>query len=347
MRKALVTGGTGFVGGHVALALLDAGWAVRVLARDPSRSAGGLLNGRTVEMRRGDLGSEEGLEEAARGVDAIVHAAGILKARSLEDYREVNVRGTERLVAAAARSAPGARFVLVSSQAAAGPSRGGRPVTESDPPAPISWYGLSKREGEEAVSRLWPGPWTILRPAVVYGPGDRGLLAYFRMAATGIVPVPAGATRIQLISAARAALGISRAAAGGALDGRAGFLCDAHPVTVRELASRIAAHSGRKARLVAVPSTVVRLLGAAETVAERLSGRSRPFNADKAREILAGDWLCDGRPVETALGLPPPKPLDEGLRALWAWYRRAGWLGDGAFSGSAGGRSGGPPSRTL
>ena len=75
--------------------------------------------------------------------------------------------------------------MLVSSQAAAGPARDGRPVTESDPALPVSWYGLSKREGEEAVARLWKGPWTILRPGVVFGPGDRGLLAYFRMAARG------------------------------------------------------------------------------------------------------------------------------------------------------------------
>jgi nucleoside-diphosphate-sugar epimerase len=347
MPKALVTGGTGFVGGHVALALLNDGWSVRVLARDPARSAGGLLDPRRVEMRRGDLGGDGGagapdaLEDAARGVDAIVHAAGVLKARSLEDYREVNLRGTERLLRAAARSAPGARFVLVSSQAAAGPARGGRPVTEADPAAPVSWYGLSKREGEEAVARLWPGPWAALRPGVVYGPGDRGLLAYFRMAASGVVPVPAGRSRVQLIAVERAALALARAARGG-LDGRIGFLCDPVPVTVRELASRIAALSGRHARLVAVPDVVVRLLGAAETVAERLTGRSRPFNADKAREILAGDWLCDGTPVDDSLRLPPPRPLDAGLRALWAWYRRAGWLRNGdPESGSAGAPGGG------
>ena len=329
MPKALVTGGTGFVGGHVARALLNEGWSVRVLARDPSRSVGGLLDGSGAEIYRGDLASDEGLGEAAAGVDAIIHAAGILKARSLEDYREVNLRGTERLLRAASGSAAGARFVLVSSQAAAGPARDGRPVSESDPALPVSWYGLSKREGEEAVARLWKGPWTILRPGVVFGPGDRGLLAYFRMAASGFVPVPAGRTRVQLIAVERAALAIARAAQpahGGKLAGRVGFLCDPQPVTVRELATRIAALSGRASRLVSVPNLVVRLLGAAETVTEALTGRSRPFNADKAREILAGDWLCDGGPVDAALALPAPRPLDEGLRALWAWYRRAGWV---------------------
>jgi len=340
MPKALVTGGTGFVGGHVVHALLNDGWSVRVLARDPSKSKGSLIDGSGADLVRGDLSSDDGLEEAARGVDAVVHAAGILKARSLEDYREVNRRGTERLLRAAARSSPRARFVLVSSQAAAGPARLGHPVTEADPPAPVSWYGLSKREGEEAVARLWPGEWTVLRPGVVYGPGDRGLLQYFRMAASGVVPVPAGGTRIQLIAVERAARGIARAATRGGLPGRTGFLCDPAPVTVRELAEKIAALSGRAARLVRVPDLVVRLLGAAETAAEKITGRSRPFNADKAREILAGDWLCDGGPVERDLELPAPRPLEDGLRALWAWYRRAGWVPSGGPDGAGRAASG-------
>jgi hypothetical protein len=98
-------------------------------------------------------------------------------------------------------------------------------------------------------------------------------------------------------------------------------------VTVRELAEKIAGGSGRPARLVRVPDVVVRLLGLLDTLAERITGKSRPFNADKAREILAGDWTCDGRLVDEALGLPAPRPLDDALRALWGWYRRAGWIG--------------------
>jgi nucleoside-diphosphate-sugar epimerase len=199
----------------------------------------------------------------------------------------------------------------------------------------VSWYGVSKREGEEAVARLWPGPWTVLRPGVVFGPGDSGLLAYFRMAATGFVPVPAGRSRVQIIGAERAALALARAAKTPELDGRVGFLCDPAPVTVREFAERIAAASGGPARLVRVPDVVVRLLGALDTIAELLTRRSRPFNADKAREILAGDWTCDGRPVETALALPPPRPLDEALRALWGWYRRAGWVTGRGAGGTA------------
>jgi nucleoside-diphosphate-sugar epimerase len=326
MPIAFVTGGTGFVGGHVARALIGDGWTVRLLARDVTRARGGLLEGLEVDVVRGDL-SEGGIPASAlSGVDAVVHVAGLTKARTLEDYREVNLRGTERLLREAARSAPNAAFLLVSSQAAAGPAVQGRPVRDLDPARPISWYGRSKREAEESVARMWTGPWVVLRPGVVYGPGDHGLFDYFRMAARGWVPVPAGRTRIQILGVDQAALAIARAVTRPSLFGTTSFLCDPEPISVGGLARIIAGLPERPARMVEVPNFVVRGLGIFETARETVTRRSRPFNADKAREILAGDWLCDSAPGRLALGLPDPVPLQNGLKATWDWYRGAGWL---------------------
>jgi len=326
MRTAFLTGGTGFVGAHVARALAREGWSVRLLARDPRRVEPSLISGQPIEVVVGGLDDRPALSQAVAGAGAIVHVAGLTKARTLSEYRDVNVGGTERLLEAARDVAPGARFVLVSSQAAAGPSIGGQPVRHADPARPVSWYGVSKREGEQAVERLWKGPWTVLRPGVVYGPGDRGLFVYFKLASSGWLPVPAGKSRIQLIGAERAAGGIARAAAAPQLAGQIRFLCDPDAVSLGQLASAIAVASGRRGRLIRVPDLVVRALGGAETLVERVTRQSRPFNADKARELLAGDWLCDAGPVDRELDLPPPVPLSEGLAATWAWYRGAGWL---------------------
>lgn len=326
MRTAFLTGGTGFVGGHVARALVGEGWSVRLLARDPRRATGPLLAGLPLDVVPGSLENDAAIAAALSGVDAIVHVAGLTKARRLEDYREVNARGTERLVAAGRRVAPEAHFVLISSQAAAGPASGGRPVRDEDPARPISWYGQSKHEAEKVVADGWPGPWTVLRPVVVYGPGDTGLFTYFQMAASGWIPVPAASTRIQIVGVERAATAIVRTLGASPLFGRVRFLSDPEPVTLRQLAETVADHSGRRGRLIHVPDGVVRILGAAETALETLTRRSRPFNADKAREILAGDWLCDATPLAETLQLPAPVPISEGIRAAWAWYRGAGWL---------------------
>ncbi len=326
MPIAFLTGGTGFVGGHVTRAMTERGWTVRLLSRGQGRTTEGLLRGLSVEEVPGELSRPEGFGSAIAGVDAIVHVAGLVKARSLEDYREVNVRGTERLLRAAAKAAPDALFLLVSSQAAAGPAIGGRPVCDADPPRPVSWYGLSKREAEVAVAALWKGPWIVVRPGVVYGPGDRALLTYFRMAAAGWLPVPAGRSRFQILGVDQASLAIALAASRRDLAGRTGFLCDPEPIRIRALARLIASIAPRGVRLAPVPGPVVRLLGMGGTAVERFTGRSGPFNTDKAREILSGDWLCDAEPMRRALSLPDPVPLEQGLRATWDWYRSAGWI---------------------
>ena len=323
-RRALLTGATGFVGGHVARALCDEGWSVHALVRsDPSRSP--LLAGLPLEFVRGDLSSASDLDGAVRGRDAVVHVAGLVKARTLDDYREINVRSTERLAAAAARVAPSAVFVLVSSQAAAGPARNGRPVAASDPSRPVSWYGASKLEGEQAVRRTFPGAAIVLRPGVVYGPADTGLLTFFRMAARGLVAVPGGSRRIQIVEAGRVARAIARAAGRADLGGRTAYVCDPDPIASRRLAGEIARLPPSPARLFPVPDLAVRMAGAAETLREAITKRSRPFNADKARELLAGEWLCEAG-LEKELDLPSPAPLAQGLRAAWDWYREHGWL---------------------
>ncbi len=281
-----------------------------------------------IEVVAGDLSerSHDLLRGALRGCDAIVHVAGLVKARSLEDYREVNVAGTQRLLAAGKDSACEAPFLLVSSQAAAGPASDGRPVTEDDSPRPVSWYGLSKLEAEEALAREWRGPWLVLRPGVVFGPGDRGLLRLFSAASRGWVPAPAASRRIQIIHSSRAALGIARAAGRSDLSGTRGFLCDPDPIKVSDLATAIALLPARRARVVPVPDFLVRLAGAVETLREAITGRSRAFNADKAREILAGDWLCEPTMMQRHLDLPPPSPLVDTLRETWNWYRQHRWL---------------------
>jgi nucleoside-diphosphate-sugar epimerase len=325
MPTCLLTGATGFLGAHLARTFLAEGWTVRALARGPKERQAELVRG-GLSVVSGDLSDRTDFAAAARGVDAIVHAAGVTKARTLDEYREANSRGTERLVRGARQSAPGALFVLVSSQAAAGPARDGRPVSEGDAPRPVSWYGLSKLEGEESVRRDWPGAWIVVRPSVIYGPGDRALLTLFRAAARGFLPVPSGASRIQVIGVERAADAIARAAKRPDLSGRRGFLCDPRPVSIRELAQAIAELFDRRPRLVPVARPLVLLAGRAETVLEALTRRSRAFNADKAREILAGDWICDGAPFARDLGLPEPSSLEDGLSATWRWYRQNHWL---------------------
>jgi nucleoside-diphosphate-sugar epimerase len=264
--------------------------------------------------------------QSIEGADAVVHAAGLTKARTLPEYLAANARGTEALARSSWEAAPGATFVLVSSQSAAGPSRGGSAVTEFDPPHPVSWYGISKLEGEHALLRHWKGAWSIVRPSVVYGAGDSSLLQLFATVARGWAPVLAGGRRrIQLIWAHDLARVLFAAATRPALAGRRGFAAGP-PVTMRELVAFVASLRRPPARLFPVPAFAIRAAGRIETLREMVTRRARPFNRDKAREILQPDWICDPEPYLRDAGVDELRPWREGLVETLGWYQREGWL---------------------
>ena len=177
----LVTGGTGFIGSHLLDKLSALGEPARCLLRRkarPRRLPAG------IEAAYGDLIGGEGVEEAVRGADTVIHLAGVTKALAARDYYAGNVRATETLLRALAGRA--IRLVHVSTLAAIGPSRDGTPVDEDAQPRPLTHYGKSKLEAERMVRALAPDA-VIVRPPVVYGPRDTDVFQLLRSISKGWV----------------------------------------------------------------------------------------------------------------------------------------------------------------
>ncbi len=149
--RVLLTGGSGFVGSYVAEQLAALGHTVRALVR-PRSDSKLLKTLNNVEFAPGAIEDRPSLDAAVRGVDAVVHVAGLVKARRPEEFFQVNAEGTKNLLAAAEAHAPGLRrFVYVSSLAAVGPSPDGKPVPDEASPRPVTHYGRSKLAAEQAV----------------------------------------------------------------------------------------------------------------------------------------------------------------------------------------------------
>jgi nucleoside-diphosphate-sugar epimerase len=152
VARIAITGGTGFVGIHTSRALAAAGHELRLLARGTRsgpRPAG-------AEWVRADVISSDGLAEALRGCDAVVHLVAIIREKGRQTFTRVNAQGTANVARAAADAGVG-HLVHISAIGVE--------------PDPRYAYLASKWEGEQAVSG-GTVPFTVLRPSLVFGPGD-------------------------------------------------------------------------------------------------------------------------------------------------------------------------------
>jgi nucleoside-diphosphate-sugar epimerase len=325
-QRVLLTGATGFVGSHVAEAFERAGWQVRALARTPERARQVLPL--TAEIAAGSLEDEHALRVAVRDVDVVVHLAALTHARTEREYHAVNVDGTERLLRAVLEAAPRPRrFVYLSSLAAAGPAIDGRGVRTDDTPRPLTAYGRSKLAGEGVCLRARDEiEMVILRAPAVYGPRDTDLFHFFRLARTGLMPVPTGPARpLQMVHVSDLARALVHAAE-RAGEGGVYHIAEQRAYTWEEVGQLVGAAVNHSVRPLRVPASLIRGLAAMSELAAAAVGRSSIFNRDKARELLAPGWLCETEAARLELKFEAGIPLPDGLRTTAQWYRDQGWL---------------------
>ena len=301
MRLA-VTGGTGFVGSRLLDEAAATGHEIRALARRPQPGRP------SVEWIQGSLGDRDSLAELVRGVDAVVHVAGVINASDSAGFAAGNIDGTLAMLAAAT-AAGVTRFVHVSSLAAREPK--------------LSVYGESKRKAEELVQSSGLD-WAIVRPPAVYGPGDRETLELFRMAAKGIVLMPPKG-RISLLHAddlARLLLALSDPAAPRHLlveadDGRPGGWSH------KEFAAALATAVGRRGLSLSVPRPLLDFGAWCDRLVRRDGAK---LTADRVSYFCHPDWVAspDRRPP-TELW-KPEIGTHVGLADTARWYREQEWL---------------------
>lgn len=312
--RVLLTGASGFVGSHLAEALLRAGHDLRVSARDSSRLDA--LQGLAFETVRLDLNDPREADAACRDAEAVVHAAGVTRARAAGTFFRVNTEGTLALARAALRQGA-RRFVFVSSLEARGPDQLGRP----DSP-----YGESKRAAEEGLRALGGAlECVVLRPAGVYGPRDKDLLPLFKLARLGVLPKAASGHPLQPVFVTDVAQAVLRA-----LEQPAGFgpfaLAEAHSYRWNEVRTFMCHAVGRPVRLLTLPDELY--LGAGWLL-ERLAGLTRQtplLDARRGRSLSIYSYTCDPGPAAAQLGWQAQVPLPEGLIRSAEWYQQHGWL---------------------
>jgi nucleoside-diphosphate-sugar epimerase len=326
-RRVLVTGGTGFVGSHLAERLLRNGYSVTCLVRDFKNLR--WLKGMDVQVLQGDCTQLESLAAIVQGVSLIFHCAGLTKAIHARDYYFVNHLGTKNLLAACARYNPGIeKFILVSSQAAAGPSPDGRPVDESSPPHPVSDYGRSKLFSEDEArgykDRL---PVAILRPPSVYGARDADVYELFRWASRGLVfEMTGGERHLNLCYIEDLISALLLLAEGKTESGSSYFVAEKRSYSWSEFKNLLLSTGDVQARTIKLPYAMAYLFGLGSEIGSQFTKRPALANRQKVREAAQRYWLCDVGKIENDLGFRAGFALQKGLELTWQWYRKNQWL---------------------
>lgn len=312
-RLVAITGGTGFLGLHLVPEFARAGFAVRMLAR--RGVAHPALTGIDIDVIWGGIEDEAALAALVTGADVVVHAAGLIKARSRDEFLRVNRGGGAAIAALTRQYAPQARFLQISSLAAREPR--------------LSPYAFSKSEAEHAVRQAFadaPEQLVILRPPAVYGPWDKETLTLFRSGQGLVMPVP-GHSKAAIIHAQDAAEAITALAGDGFRPG-CFALADEQPdgYAMRDLMAAAAKAAGGNPVLLPFPSWLVLAVGGCSGLLGALRGEAPIFTLGKAREILHQDWSVSAAELLPREIHRPKISLTEGFAETAEWYRQMGWL---------------------
>ena len=299
-----MTGATGFIGRHVLRCAIQQKYKVKALSRQSDPKT---IDDAEITWVNGSLSDDGALRRLVKGVDSVVHCAGLIKSLSRLEFLSVNRDGTRALAEAAARERKGLRFVYLSSLAAREPK--------------LSSYGASKRAGEQALTNFkkYLRP-VVLRPPVVYGPGDIETLGIFKMAAAGLVLVPAVANaRLSLVHADDVAAAVIRSLQLTESSLEPIELRDARQEghSWQDVAEAAGAAVGKSPKIIKLPNGFVWVAGLAGSFAGLLLRRSTMLNLGKVPEILHSDWVGRGPDVP---GWTPKWSIDNGFKNTVNWY---------------------------
>ena len=325
MPAAFVTGGSGFVGAALIRRLVAEGWTVRALAR--SSRAEAAVREAGAEPVPGDLSSEDALARGARGCAVAFHAAAKLgEWGPWDEFLDVNVGGTRRVVAACRRAGV-RRLVHVGTEAAL---LRGQPLVSADERAPLAFdsaapYAATKAGAEAAVIEAnGDGLETVVvRPRFVWGAGDTTLLpAIVAMVRAGRFRWIGGGRQLTSTThVANTVEGLVLAAERG-LPGNAYFVTDGSPVVFREFVGALLATQGVQAPEGSVPLPVARAAAAAGEAAWRLLPlRGEPPVSRFSVWASGLECTLDDSKAREHLGYRPVATREHGMTELQAAAR--------------------------
>jgi nucleoside-diphosphate-sugar epimerase len=324
--KALVTGGTGFIGSHLVDELLNRGYEVRCIVRDTSNLK--WLDGKDVEIFKGSLFDIDFLKKAIKDVDYVYHIAGVTKGKNYQDYYRGNVETTQNLLEACLENQKLKKFVLASSLAAVGPGDDAIPVDETRPYNPITSYGKSKAEAEKVTLSFKDKlPITIVRPPSVYGPRDTYTFELFKYVKFGFLPVVLSDDQIlSLVYVSDLVDGFILAGENEQAIGEIYFISSEKIYTWKEIEEAVLKALDKKVFRIKIPAPILYSVSFISELIFKLQKKASPLNLEKIKDVRQKNWACSIEKAKKELGYTPKVSLEEGMRITINWYVENKWL---------------------
>lgn len=332
--KIFVTGATGFIGSTLVERLVADGLFVKALIRRGSDRKFLKSVETKIEIVEGSLFDKDALENGVADCDVVFHLAGVVAAPSEGAFYKSNVLGTQNLIDAINSKASRLKqFVLVSSLAAGGPGQTENPRLETDKDEPVSAYGKSKLQAETVVRKRLRGiPIKIIRPPIVFGPRDSGVLTMIKPVLNGFMPLIRGRTLSgnkyysvifvnDLVDALIELLKVQKNS-----DFEIYYLSDGAVYTFREILQSVANVKNSRPVVIMIPFFLVRIMALLSEVIGRLFKFPVPLNRDKLNEIYADYWVCSGTKFLKEYDFNPKNDLQLGMKKTIEWYEKEGWI---------------------
>lgn len=316
-----MTGATGFVGRNLILRAAAHGTTIHAPVRNPDKLSACLAEDGLPQDAVNALPAEP---SRWSGISHAVLCAGVLFARSREEYFSVNVDWTLRVLRALPREC---RVALLSSQSAGGPTPDGRQTrTEADTDSPITWYGESKQALERSVAREFPDRHiTILRPPMILGARDSATLPLFKMA-RGLLRTKPGFRKkwfsyLAVDDVVDAAFAAFECPHPGPF-----YIAATDPISDVELIASAARATGSRGITLRLPLLLIRALAALVDAVPPWREAVPSLTRDRAREIWPDRWVIDASAFRKTTGWNHRIGLEEALKSACDHYRSTGRL---------------------